>query len=116
MDTRDMNLGAPFKRTLTILTPVISCRGRTQAVVDAGVKAMSGERGLPTVKDAVGLELTALHAERAPIEVDARARFPVEPGEKFEIRVYHSDATINLHSKIYGVRRGQVEEVFQIAH
>jgi D-serine deaminase-like pyridoxal phosphate-dependent protein len=116
MDTRYMNLCAPFQRSLTVFTSVISVRNGDHVVVDAGVKAISGERGLPTMKDDAGLELTALHAEHALIKVDTRAHCAVEVGQKLEMWVYYSDATVNLHSRMYGVRNGQVEEVLQIAH
>ena len=45
---------APFQRSLTVLATVISTRGREHAVLDCGVKAVSGERGLPTMKDVPG--------------------------------------------------------------
>jgi D-serine deaminase-like pyridoxal phosphate-dependent protein len=115
MDTRYMNLGAPFLRSLTVLTTVVSKRSAKTAVVDCGVKALSGERGLPLLKEVSGAKVTALHAEHAPLELDPEASAAIEVGNKIEIWVEYSDATVNLHSRMYGVRHGQVEEVFQIA-
>jgi hypothetical protein len=30
--------------------------------------------------------------------------------------VHYSDGTVNLHTTMYGVRHGRVEEVFRIEH
>jgi D-serine deaminase-like pyridoxal phosphate-dependent protein len=94
---------------------VISTRGREHAVLDCGVKAVSGERGLPTLKDVPGAQLTALHAEHAIIELDVPSP-PLTPGQKVQVWVHYSDATVNLHSELYGVRHGELEEVFPIEH
>jgi D-serine deaminase-like pyridoxal phosphate-dependent protein len=84
-------------------------------VVDAGVKAISGERGLPSVKGAAGLRLKALHAEHAPIEI-LDSSFEVEIGDKIEIAVQYHDGTIQLHSRMCGIRDGTVEKVLTIEH
>jgi D-serine deaminase-like pyridoxal phosphate-dependent protein len=115
MDTIYVNRGAPFRPSLTVLATVISTRGRGHAVLDCGVKAMSGERGLPTFKNLPGARLTALHAEHAIVELDAQAS-PLTPGQKVEVWVHYSDATVNLHSRMYGVRNGELEEIFPIQH
>jgi D-serine deaminase-like pyridoxal phosphate-dependent protein len=115
MDNIYVSRGAPFQRSLTVLATVISTRGREHAVLDSGVKAISGERGLPTLKDVPGGRLTALHAEHAIVELDAVFP-PLTSGEKVEVWVHYSDATVNLHSKMYGVRHGELEEVFPIEH
>lgn len=108
--------GVPFQRTLTVLATVISTRGSNHAVLDCGVKTISGERGLPTLKDMPGARLTALHAEHALIELDPRSSPGLTPGQKVHVWVQYSDATINLNSCMYGVRNGQLEEVFPIEH
>jgi D-serine deaminase-like pyridoxal phosphate-dependent protein len=115
MDNIYVSRRAPFQRSLTVLATVISTRGREHAVLDSGVKAVSGERGLPTLKDVPGARLTALHAEHAIVELDAQSP-PLTPGQKVEVWVHYSDATVNLHSKMHGVRHGQLEEVFPIEH
>ncbi len=116
MDTIYVNRGASFRRSLTVLTTVISTRGRSHAVIDCGVKAMSGERGLSEVKDMQAVSLRALHAEHGLLEIDAQSQVSLEVGQKIELWAHYSDATVNLHSAMYGVRHGKVEEVFQIEH
>jgi D-serine deaminase-like pyridoxal phosphate-dependent protein len=115
MDNIYVSRGAPFQRSLTVLATVVSTRGHQHAVLDSGVKAISGERGLPTLKDVSGAQVAALHAEHAIVELDPRAP-PLTPGRKVEVWVHYSDATVNLHSKMHGVRHGELEEVFPIEH
>lgn len=116
MDTRYMNLGAQFCRSLAILATVISKREEGHGVLDCGLKEISGERGLPQMKDSAGVELIALHAEHGLIQIDPQLRAGIEVGKKLEIWVQYSDATVSLHSRMYGVRNGEVEEVFSIEH
>ena len=116
MDTIYLKRGAPFQRSLTILATVISTRGTGHAVLDCGVKSISGERGLPTLKDQPGTELKALHAEHALVAIDPGSGTKLEVGQKVEVWVQYSDATVNLHSCFYGVRNGEVEEVYRIEH
>lgn len=116
MDTRYMNLGAQFCRSITVLATVVSKRNAENAVIDCGVKAMSGERGLPLVKNIPSAKVKALHAEHAPLELDRAASPGIEVGKKVEVWVEYSDATVNLHSRMYGVRNGEVEEIFPIEH
>ena len=116
MDDIYLERGAPFQRSLTVLATVISTRGPDHAVLDCGVKAISGERGLPALKDMPGARLTALHAEHALIELAPQSTSGLAPGQKVQVWVHYSDATVNLNSCMYGVRHGQVEEVFAIEH
>jgi D-serine deaminase-like pyridoxal phosphate-dependent protein len=113
MDTWYSPFAPDFKPTLSVLATVISKTAGERLVVDAGCKVISGERGLPSVKGIVGLKLKALHAEHAPIEIQDPA-VAVEVGDKIEIAVHYHDGTINLHKQMYGIRNGEVEQVFQI--
>jgi D-serine deaminase-like pyridoxal phosphate-dependent protein len=116
MDNAYVGRNAPFQRSLTVLATVISTRGATHAVLDCGVKAISGERGLPALKLVNGAQVTALHAEHALVELDPQVSPPLIPGQKVEVWVHYSDATVNLHSSMYGVRHGALEEIFKIEH
>lgn len=104
-----------FTPALSVLVTVISKTERRRVVVDAGVKAISGERGLCAVKGMPALRVIALHAEHAPIEILAPDT-PVEVGDRLELAVQYHDGTVHLHRRIYGMRRGVVEEVFDIEH
>jgi D-serine deaminase-like pyridoxal phosphate-dependent protein len=113
MDTWYAPFAPEFEVTLTVLATVVSKTPGKRLVVDAGVKAISGERGLPSVKGFERLRVKALHAEHAPIEM-VEGDVPVEVGDTLEILVQYHDGTINLHDRMFGVRNGIVEEVFTI--
>lgn len=115
MDTMYVKRGSTFTRALTLLATVISRPEPSRAVLDCGLKKLSAERGLSTVKGIDGVEIRALHAEHGLLEIrnpDAR----LDVGRKIELWVHYSDATVNLHNRIYGVRNGGVEDVFTIEH
>jgi D-serine deaminase-like pyridoxal phosphate-dependent protein len=116
MDTQYVERGAAFHRSLTILASVISTRGTNHAVIDCGLKELSAERGLSAVKDLPGVTLKTLHAEHGLLQLDAHASSPLQIGQRIELWVQYSDATVNLHSSLYGIRNGQVEEIFGILH
>jgi D-serine deaminase-like pyridoxal phosphate-dependent protein len=113
MDTWYAPVAQDFKVALSVLVTVISKTAGERLVVDAGCKAMSGERGLPSVKGIAGLKLKALHAEHAPIAIEDPA-VAVDVGDKIEIAVHYHDGTINLHKRMYGVRNDEVEQIFTI--
>lgn len=115
MDNIYMNRGSIFTRSLTMLVSVISRQEPGRAVVDSGLKELSAERGLSTVKDIEGVELKAQHAEHGLLEIQNPAA-ALNVGRKIELWVNYGDATVNLHSRMYGVRNGEVEEIFTIEH
>ncbi len=116
MDTLYVKRNSPFQPALTLLATVISKPEPRRAVIDCGLKAASSERGLPTVKNMPGIYLNTLHAEHGLLEIDKNAAVGVEVGQRIELWVQYSDATVNLNSVLYGIRDSQVEEVFRIEH
>jgi len=113
MDTDYRQCCTDFDLTLTVLTTVLSKTEGERIVVDAGLKSLSCERGTPTVKDMPGLSVRRLTAEHGIIDLKDRS-VPVDVGDKIEIWVHYSDATVNLHDRIYGIRDGRVEEIFRV--
>jgi len=116
MDTLYVKRDSPFQPALTMLATVISKPQQGRAVIDCGLKTVSSERGLPTIKNMPGIHLGTLHAEHGLLEIDRNAAVDIEVGQKIELWVQYSDATVNLNSVLYGVRDSQVEEVFRIEH
>jgi D-serine deaminase-like pyridoxal phosphate-dependent protein len=113
MDTEYANTCKDFERALTVLGTVISKTEGERVVVDAGLKSISGEHGVPVVKAHDGLRLRKLNAEHGIIDI-LDTSVPVEVGDSLEIWVHYSDATVNLHERMYGIRNGQVEEVLRL--
>ncbi len=115
MDTLYANRGSTFKRSLTVLTTVISRPETHRAIIDCGMKELSAERGLALLKGVEGAQVKALHAEHGLLEFQDSAP-SIELGQKMELWVHYSDATVNLHRRMYGVRKGEVETIFEIEH
>lgn len=113
MDNMYIARGASFLRSLTVLATVISRTQPDRAVLNCGVKELSAERGLSSVKGIEGIEMKALHAEHCLLEI-TRPDVRLEIGQKIELWVHYSDGTVNLHDEMYGMRKGTVEEVFKI--
>jgi D-serine deaminase-like pyridoxal phosphate-dependent protein len=118
MDTDYQQCCSDFGLALSVLTTVISKTDGERVVTDAGLKALSCERGVPSVKNFSGLKTRRLTAEHGIIDlVDPFA--PVQVGDRIEMWVHYSDATVNLHERIYGlrgggIRGGRVEQVFRV--
>jgi len=113
MDTEYANTCKDFERALTVLGTVISKTEGERVVVDAGLKSISGEHGVPVIKSHDGLRLRKLNAEHGIIDI-LDPSVPVEVGDTLELWVQYSDATVNLHERMYGVRNGEVEEVLRL--
>jgi D-serine deaminase-like pyridoxal phosphate-dependent protein len=115
MDTWYRSLAPEFKPALSVLATVISKTSRNRLVANAGVKAISTERGLPLIKGTESLHVRAMHAEHALIDI-LDPSMSVEVGDEIEFWVQHLDATISLHEQMHGLRNGKVVELLQIAH
>src|SRR5439155_23601229 len=63
MDTDYRRCCADFDPALTVLTAVLSKTEGERIVVDAGLKSLSCERGIPAVKDLPGVATRRLTAE-----------------------------------------------------
>ena len=113
MDTDYATTCKDFEPALTVLGTVISKTEGERLVVDAGLKSISGEHGLPVVKYRSGLRLRKLNAEHGIIDL-LDPSVPVEVGETIEIWAAYSDATVNLHERMYGIRNGKIEEVLRL--
>jgi D-serine deaminase-like pyridoxal phosphate-dependent protein len=113
MDTEYTSTCGDFERALTILGTIISKTDNERLVVDAGLKSISGEHGVPVVKGRDDVRLRKLNAEHGIIDIlDGQVAPAV--GDILEIWVHYSDATINLHDRMYGVRNGRVEEILKL--
>jgi D-serine deaminase-like pyridoxal phosphate-dependent protein len=113
MDSWKTRFASDFTPALTVLATVISKGAAGTIVVDAGIKAMSGSKGLPSVKDFPGLEVKKMYAEHSLIEVLEPAA-SLDVGDKIEMWVTYVDATISRYRQMYGVRGGVVESVVAI--
>ena len=113
MDTTYRKYGIDFEYALTILTGVIS-RPRPEKIIgDAGLKSISAELGLPSIKDREDVECVALNAEHGHYRLTKPAASP-RTGDKLELLPTHVDTTVCLHDNYVLVRKGEVERTLQI--
>ncbi|MEM7498338.1 MAG: DSD1 family PLP-dependent enzyme [Pseudomonadota bacterium] len=105
---------APFEHALFALAGIMS-RREGHGVIDAGLKALSGESGLPLLWGVEDGRLTGLSDEHATLVLPGAAP---RLGETVRIVPSHCDPTVNLHDWIVAFRDGSggavVEEVWPV--
>jgi D-serine deaminase-like pyridoxal phosphate-dependent protein len=106
-------VGIDFAYALTVLATVIRVHGDKRAIVDAGMKTMTRDFGMPLVLEPPGWKMTALAEEHGFLErLDGP---PLKRGDKVKIVPNHGCTTINLHDHYYVIRRGILEAIWPIA-
>lgn len=112
-------LDAPprFQHSLFVWTTVMSRTPGVRAIVDAGLKALSIDSGMPLVvgndgRVATGVEYTRISDEHGVIETRGAADFSL--GDKLKLIPGHCDPTVNLYDHYVGVRNGRVEAIWPI--
>jgi D-serine deaminase-like pyridoxal phosphate-dependent protein len=103
-----------FGQSLFVLTTVMSTPRAGVAVVDAGLKALSVDSGLPLVWQRESLRYVSASDEHGKIEVPAETAAP-KLGEKLRLVPGHCDPTVDRYDWYVGVRRGRVECVWPVA-
>ena len=84
----------------------------SRAVVDAGLKALSVDSGMPLVADLQGVEYLKASDEHGVLRLPAGTQ--VALGDKIRLIPGHCDPTVNLYDWIIGVRGNRVESVWPI--
>jgi D-serine deaminase-like pyridoxal phosphate-dependent protein len=112
MDNVYSRAGLPFGNSLSILTTVIHKRPGA-AVTDAGLKVCSVDHGPPTIKDRPGLAIAGGLSEEHGRVLDERDELRYL--QKIEYIPSHCCTTVNLHDRLYCVRRGMLEAVWPIS-
>lgn len=113
--TMDLN----FSQSLFVLTTVMSQTSSDRAVVDAGLKALSVDSGLPELKDAPGLTYEKANDEHGLIQCrHSEPGLTPEPesllGKKLWLIPGHCDPTVNLYDELVVVREGQVVDTWPV--
>jgi D-serine deaminase-like pyridoxal phosphate-dependent protein len=97
MDASYGRLDLAFEQALFCRTTVVSRRG-TRIVLDAGLKALSAEYGMPRGTEP-GLEVLSLADEHATALVPEGCA--LQPGDTTLLIPAHVDPTVNLHPALY---------------
>jgi len=90
----------PFEQALWVLATVNSTHGGTRVVVDAGLKSLSLDGGLPEPVDLPGWKFAFGGDEHGKLLRDAGHANPAPApalGSQLRILPGHGDTTINLH-------------------
>jgi len=109
---RRFDLG--FEIASTVATRVISKPKPDKLIIDAGLKAISMDQGLPPVKDHTGWEVTALNAEHGHIVVKGSVEENVV-GKTVELVPTHTDTTVCLHDNYLLFHDGKFDSRLQVA-
>ena len=104
---------AQFRQSLFVLTGVMSTSGAGHVVVDAGLKALAVDSGLPAVHGRAGLEYAKASDEHGVISVADRAVRP-RLGERLWLVPGHCDPTVNLYDHIVAYRADRVEAIWPV--
>ena len=113
MDRHNEEFGLGFRQALSLLTTVISRPEPSRAVIDAGLKAISQDAGLPGCRQP-GISVTRLNEEHGHLRIENPAS-DLKPGDKVELIPSHGCTTIPLHDNYVLVRDGRIESVLPIA-
>lgn len=101
-----------FEQSLFVWATVMSHSTPERAVVDAGLKAVSVDSGMPLVADIPGVEFLKASDEHGVLKLAQGAKIRV--GDKIRLIPGHCDPTVNLYDWIVGVRNGHVECVWPV--
>jgi D-serine deaminase-like pyridoxal phosphate-dependent protein len=99
-----------FDCALTVISTVISKPSDERAITDAGVMSISMAFGKPEIVGTDSIEVYDLHAENTVLKIRKPTR--IEMGDKVELIPAYLDATVSRHNKLYGIRNGKVEIVW----
>ncbi len=115
----DASIQPALKQSLFILTSVMSQPTSHRAVVDAGLKALSVDSGLPELQNAPGMVYAKANDEHGLIELKAAADGGLpEPeallGQKLWLIPGHCDPTVNLYDELVVIDDDQVVDTWPI--
>ncbi len=119
MDTDYRNaLGFVYTNALTILSTVISRPIPERAVVDAGLKSLSIDSGMPEPQGLPGVTYRPGGDEHGILTWHEGMQTPshkLDVGERIAFIPSHIDTTINLHDTYYAYRNGRIEAIWPVA-
>lgn len=105
--------GLGFRQSLFVLTQVMSAPRSGMCVVDAGLKAMAFDSGMPLVADMPGVRYERASDDHGLLIADDQRRFGL--GAKLKLVPGHCDPTVNLYDWFVGIRAERVETLWPIA-
>jgi D-serine deaminase-like pyridoxal phosphate-dependent protein len=110
----DGTLVSEFEHSLFVYATVMSHAAPERAAVDAGLKALSVDSGLPRVAGRDDVEYVRAADEHGKLLLKDPGR-PVMLGEKLRLIPGHCDPTVNLYDWFVGYRGDRVEALWPVA-
>nr|WP_294518611.1 DSD1 family PLP-dependent enzyme [uncultured Rhodopila sp.] len=109
--------GAPvstFRHALFVLASVMSASKPGVAVLDAGLKSLAVDSGMPTVWQRSDIQYVGASDEHGKLAVGSETAAP-RLGEKLRLVPGHCDPTVDKFDWYVGVRGGRVECLWPVA-
>lgn len=103
-----------FEQSLFVWTSVMSRPNAERAVVDAGLKALSVDSGMPVLPDFPNVTYARPSDEHGKLEIKGRVT-GLDIGDKLRLIPGHCDPTVNLYDWYVGVRGRRVECIWPVA-
>ena len=103
-----------FEQSLYVWTTVMSRPTQERAVVDAGLKALSVDSGMPVLPDFSEVSYARASDEHGKLEIRASTE-GLDVGDKLRLVPGHCDPTVNLYDWYVGIRRQRVECLWPVA-
>jgi D-serine deaminase-like pyridoxal phosphate-dependent protein len=104
-----------FRHALFVLSTVMSAPRPGIAVLDAGLKALAVDSGLPLVWQRAGVTYAGASDEHGKLRVAPDADRPPLLGEKLRLVPGHCDPTVDRYDWYVCVRGGRVECLWPVA-
>ncbi len=103
-----------FRHSLFVLATVMSTARPGLAVLDAGLKALATESGMPTLWARPDIRYVGASDEHGKLEVGSETS-ALKLGEKVRLVPGHCDPTVDRYDWYVGVRNGRVECLWPVA-
>ncbi len=102
-----------FRQSLFIYTQVMSAPGRHYVIVDAGLKAVAVDEGMPVPDGLPGVPYVRPSDEHGMLDMRANPG-ALRLGAKLRLIPGHCDPTVNLYEWLVAVRGDRVEAVWPV--
>jgi D-serine deaminase-like pyridoxal phosphate-dependent protein len=99
-----------FNTALTVLSTIISRPSDERAITDAGLMSINRAFGEPQIVGRDDVEVHELHAENTILKTNRQNSISI--GDKIELVPPYLDGTVNCHRKIYALRKGRVQAIW----
>ncbi len=109
------NVYNDFDCALKVWTTVISHPKPSRAVVDAGMKCLSIDSGMPKVEGRDDIEYMTGGDEHGILHLcDGSGGKALQIGDKLAVIPSHCDTTLSQFKTLYGIRNGRIEQQWEI--